>query len=186
MHYVVMLVTHRYGTIADKIFNRLSISDVIVGGELIYECNYILYAFRNVHTLAKLNIFYNIVLQSYCKFLEIGVDHMLRDYLLDGGGYFVQHTLLDEGTADFFVLTSLAGEIQVPPALVDSFPELPSLRSLSPVEDPSEEGFVDYEEIVLTGDLPFPARFLMHLRFILLLFWVAINMIIKSLITVVE
>ena len=45
------------------------------------------------------------------------------------------------------MLTSLAGEIQVPPAFVDSFPELPSFRSLSPVEDPSEEGFVDYEDV---------------------------------------
>ena len=100
MHYTIMLVAKSNGTIAAEIFRRLSISDVIVGGELIYECNYILYAFRNVHTLAKLNIFYDIVLQSYCKFLEIGVDHMLRDYLLDGGGYFVQHTLLDEVIPD--------------------------------------------------------------------------------------
>ena len=45
------------------------------------------------------------------------------------------------------LMRQLHNETKVPPFLVDSFPELPSFRSLSPVEDPSEEGFVDYEDV---------------------------------------
>ena len=84
MHYVVMLFTHSYGAIADKIFNRLGISDMIVGGELIYECNYILYTLRNVH-IGKVKYFFNTIIhqtQFYAHLSTAGLEDCLVVRLL--------------------------------------------------------------------------------------------------------